>query len=277
MFWHSLHRRVTAVILGMSAAWITESALAQQTATKAKRCIAPAATARTVETTLRPVYATLEPRNKQSGPINMYLATLLQQIALAFAAPDSTLPLPNYSFTLRLHKDGRLTDARPVESHIPSALAEATIRAIDSISSQGGIGPVFVDIDEDPLPVRMTFRLGVRTSDMSVLFYRMVYPAFLEFEIEKPALSIPGNPAPRYPEGLRDEGIEGEVLVQFVVDTSGRADMRTFRLLGPSRVYREFVQAVFDNIPKMRFTPAELGGCKVRQLVQLPFAFKLNW
>jgi TonB family protein len=277
MFWHSLRRRATPMILMTSATLIAESAPAQQAATKTKVCVAPAATARPGEATLRPVYATLEPRNKKSGPINTYLATLLQEIALAFAAPDSALPLLNYSFDLRLHKDGRLTEARPIESHIPSAMAEATIRAIDSTSSRGGIGPVFVDMDNDPLPVRMTFRLGVRTSDMSVLFYRLAYPAFFEFEIDKPALSIPGNPAPRYPEALREEGIEGEVLVQFVVDTLGQADMRTFRLLGPSRVYREFVQSVFQNIPKMKFSPAEYRGCKVRQLVQLPFAFKLNW
>jgi hypothetical protein len=64
--------------------------------------------------------------------------------------------------------------------------------------------------------------------------------------------------------------------VQFVVDTLGRADMRTFRLLGPRQVYREFLQAVIDVLPRMRFSPPLYRGCKVKQMVQLPFAFKLN-
>jgi hypothetical protein len=29
-------------------------------------------------------------------------------------------------------------------------------------------------------------------------------------------------------------------------------------------------------LPSMKFYPAEVGGRKVKQLVQLPFAFKLN-
>jgi hypothetical protein len=29
-------------------------------------------------------------------------------------------------------------------------------------------------------------------------------------------------------------------------------------------------------LPKMRFFPAERRGCKVRQLVQLPFGFRLS-
>ena len=64
--------------------------------------------------------------------------------------------------------------------------------------------------------------------------------------------------------------------MQFVVDTLGLADMRTVRLLGPRQVYREFLQAVIDVLPKMRFSSAVYRGCKAKQMVQLPFAFKLN-
>ena len=122
----------------------------------------------------------------------------------------------------------------------------------------------------------MVFRLDARKSELNVPFYRLRFPAYLEYETDKPALSVPGNAPPKYPPELREANIEGEVLVQFVVDTLGRADMRTFRLLGPPRVYREFLQAVIDALPKMRFTPALYRGCKVKQLVQLPFAFKLR-
>jgi outer membrane biosynthesis protein TonB len=45
---------------------------------------------------------------------------------------------------------------------------------------------------------------------------------FFEFQVEKPAIASQGNPPPRYPEILRGAGVEGETLVQFVVDTTGR-------------------------------------------------------
>jgi TonB family protein len=223
------------------------------------------------------VYGVLEVPDDSSRSLAIYLGTLLQEISQSFTPPDSMALLGSYSFTLALHKDGTLTDVRPVEDHIPSLLAEAMIHAVDSVTRRGGIGPVFLDLKVDPLPLRMAFQLGRKPSETGVLFYHMRFPAYFEFEIEKPALSVPGNPTPPYPEELRLANLEGEVLVQFVVDTLGRADMRTFRILGPPRVYREFAVSVIKTLPKMRFTPAEIRGCKVKQLVQLPFAFKLNW
>lgn len=273
---HLDQRRTITLILVASLIQAT-AASAQSGRAEATGCVPYGEVERIVETPARVMYATLEAERTNSPTLAIYLGTLLQEIALVFIAPDSAIPLQTFSFTLRLHRDGRLSDAHLSEAYVPSALAEAAIRAIDSVSRAGGIGPVPFDVDEDPLFLRMVFRLGERTSDISVPFYEMRYPAYFEYETDKPALAVPGNPAPRYPAALRDQHIEGEVLVQFVVDTMGRADMRTLRLLGPRRVYKEFVKSVFDVLPKMRFSSAERRGCKVKQLVQLPFAFKINW
>jgi TonB family protein len=250
-------------------------ASAQQDSAKTG-CVPHGRLSRVVERPARRVYATLEADSDTTRTVRMYLATLLQEVARAFAPPDSIPPLPTYAFTLRLHQDGRLADAEPVDSHIPASLAEAMIRAIDSASRLGGIGPAFFEMKADPLPLRMVFRLGEPTSELNVPFYQLRFPVFFEFETDKPALTLPGSPAPKYPEELRQANIEGELLVQFVVDTLGRADMRTVRLLGPRQVYREFLQAVIDVLPRMRFSAALYRGCKVKQMVQLPFAFKLN-
>ncbi len=48
---------------------------------------------------------------------------------------------------------------------------------------------------------------------------------YFEFQVEKQVSPYPGNTAPRYPDMLRSANVEGEVLAQFVVDTTGRADM----------------------------------------------------
>jgi protein TonB len=97
---------------------------------------------------------------------------------------------------------------------------------------------------------------------------------YFEFQVEKPAQAASGNPSPRYPEVLKSSGVEGKVMAQFVVLETGRADMDTFKILSSDNDL--FSSAVKNVLPQMRFLPAEIGGKKVRQLVQLPFEFKIN-
>ncbi|MDQ6717379.1 MAG: energy transducer TonB [Gemmatimonadota bacterium] len=97
---------------------------------------------------------------------------------------------------------------------------------------------------------------------------------YFEFQVEKPAQAASGNPSPRYPEVLKSSGVEGKVMAQFVVLETGRADMSDFKILSSDNDL--FSSAVKNVLPSMRFLPAEIGGKKVRQLVQLPFEFKIN-
>ena len=97
---------------------------------------------------------------------------------------------------------------------------------------------------------------------------------YYDFQVEKPVMGAPGSPTPQYPEMLRTAGVEGTVLAQFVVDTSGRADMSTFKVLKTDN--EMFSLAVKNALPRMRFLPAEVGGRKVKQLVQQPFGFNIN-
>jgi protein TonB len=97
---------------------------------------------------------------------------------------------------------------------------------------------------------------------------------YFEFQVEKQVAALPDNPRPRYPDMLRSANVEGEVLAQFVVDTSGRAEMNTFKVLKSS--HDLFTNSVKSALANMRFYPAEVGGRKVKQLVQMPFVFGLN-
>ena len=102
----------------------------------------------------------------------------------------------------------------------------------------------------------------------------MVTDAMNAEEVEKPVVRAPGSPGPRYPDFLRSSGATGDVLVQFVVDTAGRAVLSTFKVM--STTNELFAQAVERALPAMRFIPAEAGGRKVRQLVQQAFAFAID-
>jgi protein TonB len=96
---------------------------------------------------------------------------------------------------------------------------------------------------------------------------------YFEFQVEKRVLAREGNPAPSYPSMLESARIEGEVLAQFVVDTTGRAEMGTFTALKATNDF--FTQSVKDVLPRMRFYAAEIGGRKVKQLVQMPFVYRV--
>ena len=95
-----------------------------------------------------------------------------------------------------------------------------------------------------------------------------------EYQVEKPAQLLPDNVAPRYPDQLRASNTEGSVLTQFVVDTSGQPIPSTLRVL--TRTDDRFVPAVREAIPNLRFAPAEVGGRKMKQLVQMPFTFSVT-
>jgi TonB family protein len=73
---------------------------------------------------------------------------------------------------------------------------------------------------------------------------------------------------------LRDNGVTGKVLAQFVVGENGRYEGGTLKILESSNP--AFTAAVKDALPRMRFSAAQIGGKKVSQLVQMPFVFNLN-
>ena len=97
---------------------------------------------------------------------------------------------------------------------------------------------------------------------------------YFEFQVEKQVAPAPGNGGPRYPDMLRSANVEGEVLAQFVVDTTGKYEAGTFKVLKSS--HDLFTNAVKAALANMKFYPAEVGGRHVKQLVQMPFQFSLN-
>ncbi|HEV7837232.1 MAG TPA: energy transducer TonB [Gemmatimonadaceae bacterium] len=77
-----------------------------------------------------------------------------------------------------------------------------------------------------------------------------------------------------YPRTARMAGLSGSALVQFVVDTTGRAKPESIKCL--QATYKDFADAAQAVVRDMEFTPASLDGHKIEQLVQYPIDFKLN-
>src|SRR5688500_7509400 len=97
---------------------------------------------------------------------------------------------------------------------------------------------------------------------------------YFEFQVEEAASPSGGNAQPQYPESMRESGMTGRVVVQFVVGANGRVEPGSIKVLESTN--SAFAAAVREVLPRHRFSPAKIGGTAVRQIVQQPFVFRLN-
>lgn len=89
---------------------------------------------------------------------------------------------------------------------------------------------------------------------------------------EKP--SVLSGPQLQYPELLRQAGIQGRVMVQAIIDTTGRAEpnsVKTIQSPNPG-----FDQAAKNYVLKALFRPARVHGRAVRVLINIPIDFKIT-
>lgn len=93
-------------------------------------------------------------------------------------------------------------------------------------------------------------------------------------QVEFPASIADNSPVPRFPSALRGVGIEGYARFRFVVDTAGRVELGSVEAISAS--HEAFAYAVRATLPRMRFRPGRAAGHAVRQLVELPFAFRIS-
>jgi len=97
--------------------------------------------------------------------------------------------------------------------------------------------------------------------------------AFTLLDVDTVAVRDPTSAVPAYPRLLERQGIEGMAVVRFVVDSTGRADVETFRIIETNHPL--FGAAVREALPGMKFHPATVGPRKVRQMVEIPFGFQI--
>lgn len=93
-------------------------------------------------------------------------------------------------------------------------------------------------------------------------------------DVARHATALGGVRAPRYPEPLRTQRLEGVVIASFVVDTLGRVEPASFK--ARESTHALFEQAVRTAVMSQRFRPAEWNGHRVRQLVEQQFVFRLS-
>ena len=89
---------------------------------------------------------------------------------------------------------------------------------------------------------------------------------------EKP--SVLSGPQPQYPELLRQAGIQGRVMVQAIIDTTGRAEPASLKIIASPNP--GFDQSAKNYVLKALFRPARVHGRAVRVLINIPIDFKIT-
>ena len=222
--------------------------------------------------------------------------TVPNPLALHVYSPGSAIPSQGQmdggyaALTLRssyratLHRDGHLSGIRTVGGTRDAAFDGAILVAMAQLSASELLPPPSTPdatFTGDSLDIRI-----VVTPESMSLTTRGVSGPPTEGVTPVVQLRLPirhitqkarvkaGQPSPIYPTELRHAGVEGNTLLEFVVDPSGRADPTTVQVLNASAP--QFVDAVLDVLPDIRFLPMYVEGCPVSVQLQQPFDFSLQ-
>jgi outer membrane biosynthesis protein TonB len=85
-----------------------------------------------------------------------------------------------------------------------------------------------------------------------------------QISVERVPTPLKLDPPPfpkRLAKGVLDKNGRGEVHIRVLVDTLGAPDMTTFIVVKSS--HPTLTRSVRTSVAKWKFTPAEVGGCKV--------------
>lgn len=96
---------------------------------------------------------------------------------------------------------------------------------------------------------------------------------YLEAVVEERPERV-SSPPVRYPEILRQAGIEGRVLVEVVLDTLGRAERGSIRIL--SSTHQLFDAPAREAVASSHYRPGRIQGRAVRVRVQVPLNFSIS-
>lgn len=188
------------------------------------------------------------------------------------------------------NRDGRLSWALD-ENHDPQDRSSETLarlfgQALDSVQASGDANvPWPAQLDADSVVMYVGFeRPKVRPLwKVEPVKTTVAFPLFSVAAPMETPVSVLHPPREMYPRTLLYRGVSGNVLMEFAVDTLGRADTLTMHDVWPAgrprltgkkaSYYGELVATARYMASHATYTPATTGGCKVRQVVQQPF----NW
>ena len=183
---------------------------------------------------------------------------------------------------VKAHGDGRATRLEllpmPLMDTVPTRLMA---RALDSVLARGEMVTWSREAPRDSVEMRFVL---AHTPEPS--YPRAIGSGFPVFTLRLPALTpveLVAHPVLRYPEGQRDAGIGGHVLLRVTIDSLGRPVPASIHDIYPADRprpegkelddYLAFSDAAHEMLIAARYRPARLGGCPVSSTIDVPFDF----
>lgn len=220
---------------------------------------------------------------------------VIDHARLLLGAKSDTLPMGEPMVTWRglggvsltAHRDGRI-DVQPPRYPPGSAGFDLLSRAIRGVQDDGDAvsWPEGVAADSFSFSISLTSPHVDRSGKVSMGHVRIAVPLFSVAAPWEEDAMVVREGRKSYPSVNQRDYVTGNTEMQFVVDTTGRADMSTVRDVWPATTpqltgamhdyYIAFVQAARVTIESTRYQPARIGGCAVRMLVQQPYVFGLR-
>lgn len=178
-------------------------------------------------------------------------------------------------------KPGRTTPAVGIDT-VPMVLPEPARRSVESGMGIGvptpqlsptpdfGSIPLLTDVLQSEALIRPAFptdwapSAGVRSGQ----------PDGSAGTLGDAAPEVLSGPIPVYPELLRQAGVEGQVVLEARVDSTGRVQRASVSVV--SATHQGFVEPARQALPATLFRPAHVNGRAVPVLVRVPFAFSIR-
>jgi hypothetical protein len=190
-----------------------------------------------------------------------------------------------------LHRDAKPTWKVPDWSMRADTIARSSIsllvRAIKAVVDEGELIPYPDGVPGDSISFSLSLVNPTVTEKGKILpvVARQPIPVFsIAIAWERSAEVIKPPPV-SYPEYSRSIRAIGGVRLTYVVNKSGRVEPETIKEAWPAGVakpqgqlllaYEAFLRAVQRGVPSAKFSPAMVGGCPVRQVVQQYFDFRI--
>ena len=206
--------------------------------------------------------------------ITLSIATHLTLLGVAVMAPAGTFRLPTDEREARvmflLPPDGPHAADRQAEMFLPgkpgSGLDEASALATDGQGFR-----LEGNVSRSRARGERSGAKGDQPFGPAPFLPQKVYTAL---QVDQMVERYANSAAPVYPPELEARRTQGQVVASYVVDTAGRVDTTTIKVLGSD--HPRFTESVRTALAEARFRPATRGGHTVRQLVQQRFRFKVE-
>lgn len=248
------------------------------------------------------VYAYVDLQDSASIPFAQSADNFLQEVVNTvqrqLGSPEGKLPVGEPAVNWRgtdtplhlvAHKDGRIVVDRDSLGVATAAAASLVARAIDSITMFGQL-EWSADSARDSVRFDIAFVRPVIDSAGHVGMPSHARDAVLVLSVlapwERSVAMKPGQTPLHYPRGALNDRYEASILLTFIVDSAGHTVASTIHDLWPkekprptgrdSAAYQSFLDETERAVVKIDFNPAEIGGCRVPQLVRMPFVYSIN-